>query len=348
MKILVIGGTGTLGHAILPLLRDQLSPGDRIRILSRDEHKLQAMEKKFKCWQYGKTDFSTPNEKYAIDFISGDVRDRRRMISAMDGIDYVYHFAAMKTVDGAEYNPQEAVKTNIDGTRNVIWACHKTAVKKCVFTSTDKAVAPINMYGKTKAVAEDIIVKGNIGKGEGRCKFAAVRYGNVIGSTGSVFEKWDKQETLEVTNPDMTRFWWLPSDAATFVKMAMDEMDGGEVFIPYLKSSTLYQLAQVYSKPTKIVGVRPGEKMHESLFTKDESYCIRSWDKHKCFIKYPSYDHFKVAERGEPLPRHFDYNSLEGTGKWERYSARELTEMLIESGLCEELEAREWLKRRFV
>ena len=343
MKILVIGGTGTLGHAILPMLRDQIAPGDRIRILARDEHKLHKMEQKFMCWKDCKKDYKVISEKYAIDFISGDVRDKSRMMAAMKDVDYVYHFAAMKTIDGAEYNPSEAVKTNVLGTINVIAACHKNGVKKCVFTSTDKSVAAINMYGKSKAVAEDLIVKGNIGKMEGRCKFAAVRYGNVIGSTGSVFEKWDGADELEVCNPDMTRFWWLPKDAAAFVKMAMEEMDGGEVFIPYLRSSTIYQLAQCYNKPTRVVGARPGEKLHEALFTEDESTYIRAWPKHNCFIKYPTHNLFGMSITGEPIKK-CEYNSYNTT----RHTNRELTEMLIESGLCEELQAREWLKRRFM
>jgi UDP-N-acetylglucosamine 4,6-dehydratase len=329
MKYLILGGTGTLGKAFLPQLLAYGSRDDRVRILARHEHTLQEMEKNIRSDR--------------CDFIIGDVRDKQRMKKAMDGIDIVFHFAAMKTVDGAEYNPWESLKTNVYGTQNVVEACLETNVKKAIFTSTDKSVAAYNTYGRHKAVAEDLFIKGNIGKKESRCIFSCVRYGNVLGSQGSVVEKWDKQDTIEITDPDMTRFWMTPKESAKLVLTTMQYMYGGEIYVPNLKSSTLGQLSSLFCKPTKIIGRRPGEKHSECLYTEHESYFTYYWDAFNLFIIYPAHTLYPTTKIGDPISKKEDFTS-ENTA---RFTKEELKNMLVQSGYAKELELREWIKSRF-
>lgn len=251
-SFLITGGTGTLGKALAKeLVQDHV-----VRILSRDEFKQSEMRK----------ELNHPNMRYFI----GDVRDKDRLVEAMRGVDVVVHAAAMKQVPACEYDPYEAVKTNIVGTHNVIEACEINGVKKALFISTDKAVDPINLYGATKLVAEKLWLNSNRGK----TKFSLTRWGNVLGSRGSVIDLWKNQNPLEITHPDMTRFWIRVQDVVQFVLDKLNEMQGGEVFIPDIKSSRIEDLADLVAPgvPHKYVGIRQGEKIHESLgeFSSDE------------------------------------------------------------------------------
>ncbi len=268
--VLIVGGTGTLGKNCIPILL-QNPQIERIRILSRGEHTQMEMHEAL-----------SEEARKRIDFFIGDCRDRERMLHASQGAHLVFHFAAMKSVDKAEYDPWEAVQTNIIGTKNVIEACLQNQVEKAIFTSTDKAVAPLNIYGASKLVAEKLFIQGNIGKS--RTRFSVMRYGNVIGSNGSVLTKWKTKieagKKIEITDAEMTRFFISPKNAAKFVVDSSERATGGEVFIPKMKSCTMINLARalftylgVNKSPldeADFVGIRPGEKMHEVLISSDE------------------------------------------------------------------------------
>ena len=283
MKVLVIGGTGTLAKSLIPLLlRDDRI--QRIRILSRGEHAQSELREKYR------------GER--MDFFIGDVRDRERILMASEGCDQVYHFAANKEVDTAEYNPFEAVLTNIIGTQNVIRAVRKNEIKKAIFTSSDKACEPINLYGATKLVAEKMFIQSNIGYHKSR--YACVRYGNVLASQGSVVERW-RQGVRSITDPTMTRFFWSPDQAARFVMDAMFHMEGGEIFIPKMKATTIQALFQVVVKGglAQVTGERGGEKQHECLISRHEWDLVTDcgW----CWIKWPSMKLFPVKRKGTPV-----------------------------------------------
>jgi UDP-N-acetylglucosamine 4,6-dehydratase/5-epimerase len=326
---LILGGTGTLGHVLAKmLLQDDYFC--KIRIFARDEYKLNAMRDEFEEF--------TSN----MDYLQGDIRDEERVVAATRDVDCVYHLAAIKTVDGAERNPVEAVKTNILGTINVVKACHKWRVNRAVFTSTDKACSPITHYGSTKQCAENIFINGNQGKKAGRCKFSVVRYGNVVGSRGSVFERWDNQKILRVTNLEMTRFYWSKNDAARFCMFAMGNMDGGETFVPHLKSCTNYQLIEAFNKPYKVIGLRCSEKLHEDLISSNEATSTHYWREHDVFVKYPIVTQYPIDKFGEKVPDNFSFNSFNTT----RLTTLEIKKLLIDSGYAKELEVKEWIKSR--
>lgn len=260
MKYLITGGTGSFGQAFTKrLLREKSTK--RVRIFSRDEFKQSEMVQSL-------TDSR-------LRFLIGDVRDEARVQSACKGIDIVIHAAAMKQVPACEYNPYEAVKTNILGTQNVISACVDQGVKKAIFISTDKAVAPVNLYGATKLVAEKLWLNADKFSDT---RFSFTRYGNVVGSRGSVVPLFKKQavdKCITVTHPDMTRFVISIDEAVEFVWQKLQVMKGGEVFIPpNLPSVNIFKLARYICPDCSIdiVGVRPGEKIHEYL---DDNYCSK-------------------------------------------------------------------------
>lgn len=289
---LVIGGTGTLGKSLVPKL---LERHDRVRVLSRNEHTQTVCDD---LWGSDR-----------VDFFVGNVRDEYRMELATKGAHEVYLLAAVKSVDKAEYNPTEAVAINIDGAKNVIKACITNKVKKCMFTSTDKAVEPINLYGASKLAAEKLWIQANALVGGQDTTFNVCRYGNVLGSQGSVLERWGRAvrmgKTIDVTDPDMTRFWILKDDAAIFVDEAAQKDDCGAVYIPFMKACTMEQLSKAFlqvaeldGKNIRNIGVRPGEKMHEKLISEQEKHLVTMVD--GSWIRWPSNEAFSYQRHGKP------------------------------------------------
>lgn len=279
--ILITGGTGSFGQKITEVLLEDYSP-KKIRIYSRGELLQYQMEQKFKDKR--------------LSFFIGDVRDEQRLYRAMNGVDLVIHAAALKHVPACEYNPLEAVKTNIGGSANVINSAIDNRVKKVMVISTDKAVHPVNLYGATKMVAEKVTIQGNSYSGFGGTMFSCVRYGNVIGSRGSViplFKEQEKSGILTLTDPRMTRFWITLEQGVQFVLTSIERMTGGEIFVPKLPSMRLIDLATTISPGIKQVftGIRPGEKIHELLLTEDEARHTLEYDTH--FIIEPEHQFWK-------------------------------------------------------
>jgi UDP-N-acetylglucosamine 4,6-dehydratase len=260
-SVLITGGTGSFGRAFA---RKALADGaSRVVVFSRDEAKQAAMR--------------ADNPDPRLRFFIGDVRDEARVVDACRGVDVVVHAAAMKRVESCEADPAEAVATNITGTRNVARACVANHVDRAVFLSTDKAAAPNTLYGMTKATAERLWNQSNVFAAGTQTRFSATRYGNVLGSTGSVVPLWRSQaergEPITVTDPAMSRFWMEMSEAVDLVLLALREMRGGEVFVPKIGSSRILDLAEMVApgSPLRTIGVRPGEKIHETLVTEDEA-----------------------------------------------------------------------------
>lgn len=261
-SILVTGGTGSFGKKFIEIVTNEYQP-KKLIVYSRDELKQHEMQS---------GGFDAACMRYFI----GDVRDRDRLRRAMGGVDIVIHTAALKQVPACEYNPHEAVKTNITGSQNVVDAAIDAHVKKVIALSTDKAVNPINLYGATKLVAEKVFTKGNAYAGTGGTRFACARYGNVIGSRGSVIPLFEKQRetgVITITDERMTRFWITLEQGVHFVIRCMEEMRGGEVFIPKIPSMKITDLADVMAPGCRreVVGIRPGEKLHEVLLSEDEA-----------------------------------------------------------------------------
>jgi UDP-N-acetylglucosamine 4,6-dehydratase len=300
--VLVTGGTGSFGKAFAKFVLEQLQPR-RLIIFSRDELKQHDM-------RVGGLDH--PNIRYFI----GDVRDADRLRRALNGVDFVVHAAALKQVPACEYNPIEAVLTNVMGSRNVIDAAIDLKVKKVVFISTDKAVNPVNLYGATKLVAEKLTVQANAYAGAGPTRFSCVRYGNVIGSRGSViplFMEQKKSGKITVTDPRMTRFWITLTQGVRLVIRAIEEMRGGEIFVPKLPATTIMDLVKVIAPECNVesIGFRPGEKLHEVLMSDEEArravevegmYVIKP----ATAIRLPNW------RSGKPLPEDFYYGSDRG------------------------------------
>ena len=261
-SILVTGGTGSFGKKFVSTMLDDFNPA-RLIIFSRDELKQHEMRV---------AGFTDQRLRYFI----GDVRDRGRLQRAFHGVDVVVHAAALKQVPACEYNPLEAVKTNIEGAANIIDAAIDAGVKQVLALSTDKAVNPINLYGATKLVAEKLFVQANSYSGEGRTRFSCVRYGNVVGSRGSVIPLFRKQAAagrITITDERMTRFWITLEQGVRFVMKCIGLMKGGEVFVPKIPSMRITDLADTIAPGCRIdvVGIRPGEKLHEVLVSRDES-----------------------------------------------------------------------------
>ena len=260
--ILVTGGTGSFGKKFTEIVLKELRP-KKLIIFSRDELKQHEM-------QVG--GFDDPSIRYFI----GDVRDVDRLRRAMNGVDIVVHAAALKQVPACEYNPIEAVATNIDGAKNVIEAALDCGVTKVLALSTDKAVNPTNLYGATKLVAEKLFVQANAYSGEGPTRFSCVRYGNVVGSRGSVvplFMRQRQQGTVTVTDPRMTRFWITLDQGVQFVIRCLARMQGGEVFVPKIPTTDILAVVEAIAPDCQVreIGIRPGEKLHEVLISEDEA-----------------------------------------------------------------------------
>ena len=308
-NFLITGGTGSFGKRMTRTLLDHHNP-KRIAIFSRDELKQSEMIQAF-------------GNDNRLRFFIGNVRDKGRLIQAMEDIDYCIHAAALKQVPAAEYNPIEAIKTNIDGAQNVIAAALYHNVKRVIALSTDKAAQPINLYGATKLVSDKLFVAANNIVGSKQTRFGVVRYGNVVGSRGSVIPFFNKliasgATELPITDVRMTRFWITLQQGADFVIDNFERMHGGEIFVPKIPSTTITDLADAMlpNKPHKIVGIRPGEKLHEVMCPKDDAHQTIEFEKHYVIaptIRFNSFseDYRKsmTGEKGEFVAADFEYDS---------------------------------------
>ena len=265
-EIFISGGSGSLGQALTQLLLEKYNPKG-IRIFSRGE---------FLQWEM-KNKFNRLYPNAPISYLIGDVQDRKRVELASKGVNLIIHCAALKHVPVGEDNPLEAIKTNIIGAQNILYAALENKVEKVIAISTDKAVAPINLYGATKMCAEKLFIQGGTYSGGRNPRFSCVRYGNVVGSRGSIVPLFKKQysETgkITITDEHMTRFWITLSQVSHFILQAIEDMKGEEIFIPKMASATVLEIAKGICPDAKIeiVGIRPGEKLHETLITKEES-----------------------------------------------------------------------------
>ncbi|MBQ4801426.1 UDP-N-acetylglucosamine 4,6-dehydratase (inverting) [Aquimarina sp. MMG015] len=326
-SILITGGTGSFGKKFTELILNRFPNVKRLVIFSRDEQKHFQMGMDF------------PDDKYpAMRYFVGDVRDHDRLIRAFEGIDIVIHAAAMKHVHIAEYNPMECVKTNILGAENVINAALETGVKNVVALSTDKAAAPINLYGATKLASDKLFVAANNIRGKRDVKFSVVRYGNVMGSNGSVmpfFLKKKSEGKLPITDNRMTRFNISLEDGCEMVFNAIENAWGGEIFVPKIPSYKITDVATAIAPECKheVVGIRPGEKLHEEMITMSDSF--NTWDLGKYYTILPQKPIFDLEKyvsnyNAIRVPEGFYYNSGENTD-WETVeSLRELVRLHVD------------------
>ncbi len=323
-SILITGGTGSLGKALTKYIFENFPDIKRLVIFSRDEQKQFQMALEYPPSQYPQ-----------IRFFIGDVRDKERLTRAMSGIDFVIHAAAMKHVPIAEYNPDECVKTNIGGAQNVIDACLQTGVERVVALSTDKACAPINLYGATKLASDKLFIAANNIKGSNPIRFSVVRYGNVMGSNGSVipfFMDKRKEGVLPITDPNMTRFNISLKGGVEMVMHALEHAWGGELFVPKIPSYRITDVAKAVAPncEQKVVGIRPGEKLHEEMITSSDSF--NTYDLGKYFVILPtittwSLEQFTKKHAAVKVPVGFAYNS--GTNSdWE--TEESLRQLIIE------------------
>jgi len=305
--ILITGGTGSFGRQFVKTALARYRP-KKLIVYSRDE---------LKQFEMAQT-FNSPQMRYFI----GDVRDQPRLVQAMQGVDLVIHAAALKHVPAAEYNPMECIKTNIYGAENVIQASLAAGVQRVIALSTDKAANPINLYGATKLASDKLFVAANNMVGARPTRFSVVRYGNVVGSRGSVipfFKKLIDQGVLElpVTDERMTRFWITLQDGVDFVIKNFERMQGGEIFVPKLPSAKVLALARTLAPhlPLKIVGIRPGEKLHEVMCPADDSHLTLEFPDHfvikpaVAMAYSPDYTVNRLGERGVPVRDGFEYSS---------------------------------------
>ncbi|MDF2849795.1 MULTISPECIES: UDP-N-acetylglucosamine 4,6-dehydratase (inverting) [Sphingobacterium] len=312
-SVLITGGTGSLGKALTKHILQQYPEVKRLVIFSRDEQKQFQMAQEY------------PESLYPqVRFFIGDVRDKSRLVRAMKGINYVIHAAAMKHVHIAEYNPDECVKTNIHGAQNVIDACLETEVERVVALSTDKACAPINLYGATKLASDKLFVAANNIKGNNPIRFSVVRYGNVMGSNGSVIPFFinKKQEgILPITDANMTRFNISLSGGVDMVMHALFTAWGGEIFVPKISSYKIMDVAEAIGPECehKVVGIRPGEKIHEEMITPSDSF--NTYDLGKYYVILPAVTNWSLSNfistfNAVKVELGFKYNSGENTD-WE-------------------------------
>ncbi len=306
--ILITGGTGSFGKRAAKIILEKYTP-KRLIIFSRDELKQFEMSQAFPISQYP-----------CIRFFIGDIRDKERLCRAFHGVDYVIHAAALKQVPAAEYNPFEAVKTNVIGAQNVINVAIDQGVKKVIALSTDKAANPINLYGATKLCSDKLFIAGNSYVGHEHTIFSVVRYGNVLGSRGSVipfFLKCKKEGLIPITDSRMTRFWITLEQGVSFVLNCFEQMVGGEVFIPKLPSMSIADLAKAIAPECniKVIGIRPGEKLHEVMIPRDEARKTIEFSHH--YIIQPDFgfwDQRYINNSGNSVSEDFEYNSC--TNPW--------------------------------
>lgn len=306
--LLITGGTGSFGRKCAEIILSRYKP-KKLIIFSRDELKQSEMAQKF------------PEDKYpCLRYFIGDVRDKERLHRAFRGVDYIIHAAALKQIPAIEYNPFEAVKTNILGAENIIDIAVDHGVKKVIALSTDKAANPINLYGATKLCSDKLFIAGNSYVSEKETCFSVVRYGNVVGSRGSVisfFLKEREKGILPVTDPRMTRFWITLEQGVHFVINCLERMVGGELFVPKLPSMNIMDVAKAIAPEckTRIVGIRPGEKIHEIMISKDDAR--RTLEFGAYYVVQPDFQFFGDRfrnEGGKTVPEDFEYSS--GANTW--------------------------------
>lgn len=325
--ILITGGTGSFGKKFTKMILERYNP-KKIIIYSRDEFKQDIMKKEFMI--------AFPDKAHKLRFFIGDVRDKDRLYRAFDGVDYVIHAAAMKQVPACEYNPFEAIKTNIHGAQNIIDAAIDRGVKKVVALSTDKAVNPINLYGGTKLVSDKLFISANAYVGNKDTVFSVVRYGNVAGSRGSVIPFFKQliengEKELPITDFRMTRFWITLEQGVELVFKALKESKGGETYISKIPSFKITDLAKAMLPDCKMreVGIREGEKIHEVMITKDDSRTTYEYENH--YIIYPHFEWWDFDKYftpgGKLIEEGFEYNSSNNT-EW--LSVEDLKRWLIE------------------
>ncbi len=328
-SLLITGGTGSLGKALTSHILNKYPDLKKLVIFSRDEQKQFQMAQEF------------PISKYPqIRFFIGDVRDKNRLVRAFQHIDYVIHAAAMKHVHIAEYNPDECIKTNIGGAENLVEACLQTKVQSVVALSTDKACAPINLYGATKLTSDKLFIAANNIKGENPIKFSVVRYGNVMGSNGSVMPFFIKKKKIDnilpITDPSMTRFNISLEGGVEMVMYALENAWGGELFVPKIPSYKIVDVAEAIGPNCKkpIVGVRAGEKIHEEMITPSDS--INTYDLGNYYAILPTSPMWNIEDyiknfNANLVPKGFSYNSNEND-EWETVeSLRELIKKHVDS-----------------
>ena len=304
--ILITGGTGSFGNTFVPMTLEKYNP-KKIIIFSRDEMKQWEMAKLFEG-------------DHRVRFFIGDVRDRERLYRALDGVDYVVHAAATKIVPTAEYNPFECVKTNINGAMNVIDACIDSKVTGCVALSTDKASSPINLYGATKLASDKLFVAGNAYSGEHKAKFSVVRYGNVMGSRGSVipfFNSIKDTGTVPITDPRMTRFMISLEEGVELVWHAFEDMVGGEIYVKKIPSMVITDLAEAVAPGAeqKVVGIRPGEKLHEQMIGFEDAASTFEYDNYYKILPVINNwsDDINRIKGGIKVDKNFSYDSSTNT-----------------------------------
>lgn len=302
--ILITGGTGSFGKKFCTMVLGKYPDIKRLIVFSRDELKQYEMAEQFA-------------HHPKLRFFIGDVRDKERLYRAMDGVDYAVHAAALKQVPAAEYNPIEAIKTNINGAENLINVAIDRGVKKVIALSTDKACNPINLYGATKLCSDKLFIAGNAYAGSKETRFAVVRYGNVVGSRGSVvpfFIKCRDQGRIPITDKRMTRFWITLEQGVDFVLKNFERMAGGELFIPKIPSMNIMDLAEAVAPgcKTEIIGIRPGEKLHEYMISTDDSRNTLEYEDH--YVIQPDFvwwqkDRYQAEKGGRKVEEGFSYSS---------------------------------------
>jgi len=320
--VLITGGTGSFGRKFCEIVLNKYPDIKRLIVFSRDELKQFEMAQQF-------------NYHPKLRFFIGDVRDKERLYRAMDGVDYVVHAAALKQVPAAEYNPIEAIKTNIGGAENVINAAIDRGVKKIIALSTDKACNPINLYGATKLCSDKLFIAGNAYSGSKETRFSVVRYGNVVGSRGSVvpfFMQCREKGKVPITDPRMTRFWITLEQGVNFVLKNLERMQGGELFVPKIPSMNIMDLAKAIAPEceTEIVGIRPGEKLHEYMISADDARNTVEYEDY--YVVQPDFvwwdkSRYLNQNGGTPVPEGFSYSS-DKNEKW--LSIEELRQMIGE------------------
>lgn len=320
--ILITGGTGTFGKKFIEMTLARYKP-KKLIVFSRDELKQYEMAQQF------------PESEYeCMRYFIGDIRDKERLYRAFKGVDYVIHAAALKQVPAAEYNPFEAIKTNILGSENVIMAAIDNRVKKIIALSTDKAANPVNLYGATKLCADKLFIAGNRYVGSDETSFSVVRYGNVFGSRGSVipfFLKMKETGCLPITDPRMTRFWITIEQGVELVIKSLERMVGGEIFVPKIPSMNIMDLAKAIAPEceTKIIGIRPGEKLHEIMISRDDARnTVEFEDYYVIKSEFQFFGNRFCLENCRPVAENFEYNSRDNTSWLSSEDLRSLVKKL--------------------
>lgn len=318
--MLVTGGTGSFGKSFVKRILED-NQVNKVIVFSRDELKQFEMQSLY----------NSPKLRYFL----GDVRDFQRVKQATDGVDVIVHAAAIKQIPAAEYNPMEAIKTNVIGAENIVNAAIANGVEKVIALSTDKAANPANLYGATKLCSDKLMVAGNVLAGKHPSRFSVVRYGNVLGSRGSVipfFQEQSKLGVLTITDARMTRFWLSIGEGVQFVLDSLDRMQGGEIFVPKIPSFKVIDVAEVVAPgmPIKIIGIRPGEKLHEVMITEDDSNFTVEFENYYAILPPFLVDSDFYSGNVNKVPSNFSYTS-ENNQNW--HSAESFKAVLNAAGL---------------